>query len=271
MPGEGSEQPRAEACGILAQALAPLPSAQWRGHTEAVVLRAVSELTGVPTGALDALMEAGVDSLAATELSSRLRSQTGVALSPTLMFEHPTARAVAVHLLEQLGGAAACTLVAARSDSGVSSASPLALLGLSGCWPGGCGADTARTWWLQLGCGDAVGRVPALRWTLDGLVDVASLGVAQASCVRHGGFVCGAERFDGRAFGVSPAEVVSIQRPLGEQREQARRGTVSPQRSRSRPAGARVSCVSSSRSSSMSTDTAHGGARTHGLSTRRRA
>ena len=47
------------------------------------MLRVVRELTGSPASALSAetpLMEAGVDSLAATELSSRLRALTGVAL-----------------------------------------------------------------------------------------------------------------------------------------------------------------------------------------------
>ena len=65
----------------------------------------VRELTGVPAASLGAetpLMEAGVDSLAATELSSRLRSLTGLALSPTLLFEQPTLRAVAAHEPAQL-------------------------------------------------------------------------------------------------------------------------------------------------------------------------
>ena len=41
-------------------------------------------------------MEAGVDSLAATELSSRLA--TGLALSPMLVFEQATPRAIAAHV-----------------------------------------------------------------------------------------------------------------------------------------------------------------------------
>ena len=64
----------------------------------------VCELTGAPAACLIAempLMEAGVDSLVATELSLRLRMLVGVALSPTIIFEQPTPRAVAAHLLEQ--------------------------------------------------------------------------------------------------------------------------------------------------------------------------
>ena len=89
----------------LGHSLVGLSTSQRRTHVEASVLRVVRELTGAPAASLTAetpLMEAGVDSLAATELSSRLRSLTGVALSPTIVFEQSTPRAVAVHLLEQM-------------------------------------------------------------------------------------------------------------------------------------------------------------------------
>jgi hypothetical protein len=82
--------------------LAPL---QRRMHVEDAVLRVVRDLTGASSTSLTVetpLMEAGVDSLAATEVSSRLRLLTGIALSPTIVFEQPTPRAIAVHLLEQV-------------------------------------------------------------------------------------------------------------------------------------------------------------------------
>ena len=65
-----------------------------------LVLCELRELTGSGASVdLDAsLMEAGLDSHATTELASRLRSLTGIELSPTLVFEQPTARAVATHL-----------------------------------------------------------------------------------------------------------------------------------------------------------------------------
>ena len=65
------------------------PSEQ-RARTESAVLEVVRELTGADgasVGAETPLMEAGVDSLAATELSSRLRSMSGVSLSPTIVFD----------------------------------------------------------------------------------------------------------------------------------------------------------------------------------------
>merc|ERR1712185_232136 len=88
----------------LAREMAQLAPGRRSERAEAAVLRAVAELTGAPAAALGAetpLMEAGIDSLAATELSSRLRALSGVALSPTLVFEQPTPRAIAAHVLEQ--------------------------------------------------------------------------------------------------------------------------------------------------------------------------
>ena len=69
---------------MFAQALAPLTASQQWEHVEAEVLRVVRELTGAAASSVAAetpLMEAGVDSLAATELSLRLRALTGVPLS----------------------------------------------------------------------------------------------------------------------------------------------------------------------------------------------
>ena len=172
-------------------------------------MRVVRELTGAPAASLTPetpLMEAGVDSLAATELSSRLRSLTGVALlSPTIVFEQPTPRAVAAHLLEQASPPAAASAslgaVPDAADAGVA----LALVGGTGRWAGGGESHLAR-WRLQLACADAMGSVPLTRWALEEIADTSALTSVQAACVRHGGFVGGAQRFDAAAFSLSLAE-----------------------------------------------------------------
>ena len=74
--------------------LLQIKPAERQSHVEALVLKTVTELTSARDVTTDtSLMEAGVDSLAVTELSSSLRAVTEVALSPTVLIEQPTARA----------------------------------------------------------------------------------------------------------------------------------------------------------------------------------
>ena len=61
---------------------------------------------------------------------------------------------------------------------------------------GGCDGTESR-WRLQRASGDAVGAVPATRWTLEAIADVRALTSLQRQCAGHGGFVAGAQRFDG--------------------------------------------------------------------------
>ena len=104
------------------------------------ILHIVRELTGAAADTLTAetpLMEAGVDSLAATELSIRLRQITGLAFSSTLIFEHPTPRAIATHVLERLGGTRPVASPAAMAIAGAGGGRlPAGVLagGVAGAW-----------------------------------------------------------------------------------------------------------------------------------------
>ena len=194
----------------LADTLAALAASQRQPHVESLVVRVVRELTGSEASvtASTPLMEAGVDSLAATELSNRLRAATGLALSPTLVFEQPTPRAIAAHVLEQLAGAQPVVAPAslAAGSARAASGGTVCVRGAAGRWPGGCEGGAGALWPMLQASGDAVGAVPAARWTLSAVVDVGALSEVQAACVSHGGFVRDAERFDNAAFGVSAAE-----------------------------------------------------------------
>jgi acyl carrier protein len=190
-------------------------------QAEALVLALVRELTGrgevTPS---TPLMEAGVDSLAATELSNRLQADTGLRLSPTLVFEQPTPRAIAAHVLKKLHDEEGATSIGTSSDVGTShnygelrsdaysptaGEAPVVLTSVAGRWAGGC--DSGGALWTALwAAADAIGGVPAARWALESVVDVTRLSEAQEACVRHGGFVCDVEGFDNVAFGISPAE-----------------------------------------------------------------
>ena len=45
----------------------------------------------------------------------------------------------------------------------------LALVAVIGQWPGGVNSEVAR-WQLQAACGDAVGRVPLTRWSIEVII-----------------------------------------------------------------------------------------------------
>ncbi|MGC1850880.1 MAG: phosphopantetheine-binding protein, partial [Solirubrobacterales bacterium] len=102
--------PRAGQSRSLAQSLAELPEAR----REAAVLDLVRSQVAAVLGhasATDvepekALQELGFDSLAAVELRNRLSGATGIALSPTLVFDYPSAAAIASWLLTEAGAGA---------------------------------------------------------------------------------------------------------------------------------------------------------------------
>jgi len=80
-----------------------LEPSQRRTHVEELVLRVVRELTGlseVLISAESSFMDVGVDSLAATELASRLRVISGLVISPTAALAFPTPRQLASHIID---------------------------------------------------------------------------------------------------------------------------------------------------------------------------
>jgi acyl carrier protein len=68
------------------------------------VAAAVRGVLGADVGSDEPLMDAGLDSLGAVELRNALERAVGVDLPGTLVFDYPSARALASFLAAQLGG-----------------------------------------------------------------------------------------------------------------------------------------------------------------------
>uniref|UniRef100_UPI000CD4DA34 type I polyketide synthase n=1 Tax=Streptomyces sp. SM14 TaxID=1736045 RepID=UPI000CD4DA34 len=104
--GEG---PGADGADALRQRLTGLSPAQRERALADVVRTHAALVLGFPdpvaVGAELPLLDLGFDSLTAVELRNRLRAATGLPLPATLLFDHPTALAVARHLAEEIAPA----------------------------------------------------------------------------------------------------------------------------------------------------------------------
>ncbi|HEY5836716.1 SDR family NAD(P)-dependent oxidoreductase [Streptomyces sp.] len=106
--GDGGEG-AAEAAGTLLQSLAGLTDAEQERLLTDLVRGEIAAVLGhsgpESIGAGRALKDLGLDSLAAVALRNRLGAATGLRLSATLVFDHPSPAAVAAHLRASLGPA----------------------------------------------------------------------------------------------------------------------------------------------------------------------
>ncbi|WP_062213689.1 type I polyketide synthase [Streptomyces sp. NBRC 109706] len=158
-----------------------------------------------------AFKELGFDSLTSVELRNRLAAATGLRLSATLVFDHPTARLLA----EMLGRAVVgddAEVVAPAEPADAPTAGvddPIAIIGMSCRLPGS--ANSPEALWRIVSEGvDAIAPFPTDRgWQLDAVYasDDARDGRGHAF---EGGFIDGMADFDAAFFGISPREALAM-------------------------------------------------------------
>jgi acyl carrier protein len=94
----------------LVERLAALPAAERQDAVLEAVLEQVADVLGHSSGALidaeRAFTELGFDSLSSVNLRNKLNTMFGLRLAATVVFDHPSPRAVAVFVLSLLPGLA---------------------------------------------------------------------------------------------------------------------------------------------------------------------
>ncbi|MGA8546367.1 MAG: beta-ketoacyl synthase N-terminal-like domain-containing protein, partial [Mycobacterium sp.] len=156
-----------------------------------------------------AFQELGFDSLTAVEMRNRLKTATGLGLSPTLIFDYPTPSGLASYMRAELAGVPQEVKQAQTSAARASGDDTIVIVGMSCRYPGG--VDSPAALWDMLVEGrDVLTEFPNDRgWDLAGLYN-PDPDVAGASYTRTGGFVDGVADFDPAFFGITPTEALAM-------------------------------------------------------------
>ncbi|MDT0610827.1 type I polyketide synthase [Streptomyces sp. DSM 40712] len=198
----------AAGAGTLVDELAALPADRRRAALLDLVLDKVVQVLG--HGSKDLIdaerpfRDLGFDSLTAVELRNGLSAATGLQLGSTLAFDHPSAAALADHLLGELLGD--LTEAAPQAQVVAADEEPIAVVGMACRFPGGV-TSPDELWQLVDEGRDGSSPFPEDRaWDMDYWREVFE---ASGTALR-GGFMPHATEFDAGFFGIGPNEAVMM-------------------------------------------------------------
>nr|WP_307826926.1 SDR family NAD(P)-dependent oxidoreductase [Streptomyces pactum] len=217
-----AENPDGRDTSALRRKLAELDEEERVTELAEVVKAQAAAVLGHGSGArIDAgraFRDLGFDSLTAVDLRNRLNTATGLKLTATVIFDHPTPTDLARHLAGRLfpGGPARgtgdpATAAAPRPVPGVVADrdDPVVIVSMACRYPGGVGSPE-ELWQLVLGEVDAISTFPTDRgWDLAGLYDPDPEREGTVYS-REGGFLHTAGEFDAAFFGISPREALAM-------------------------------------------------------------
>ncbi|OBF97536.1 polyketide synthase [Mycobacterium sp. 852014-52450_SCH5900713] len=154
-----------------------------------------------------AFQDLGFDSLTAVEMRNRLKTATGLALSPTLIFDYPTPNGLAGYIRSELAGVpqeiTSAPVVRAVGDD------PIVIVGMSCRYPGGVNSPD-DLWQMLIERRDVLSEFPSDRgWDLAGIYS-PDPDVPGTCYTRTGGFVDGVADFDPAFFGIAPSEALAM-------------------------------------------------------------
>jgi acyl transferase domain-containing protein/acyl carrier protein len=146
----------------------------------------------------------GLDSASAVGWIAEISAELRRALSPTLVWAHPTLEELARHLAGEDAAAAAPEL---PTPPFCAAAEPIAIVGLACRFPG---APSLQAYWRMLCDGvDATRTVPADRWDAQAWYDPDPEKPGTIN-TRRGAFLDRVDEFDPLFFGISPREAAEM-------------------------------------------------------------